>query len=108
MARDFPNGGPYQYPSNFVFFSSSIWIALIVSSFGKVLIILTAIGNYDEIDYPFLLNAFVFTTNAEALKVTLDLSYGKSFLMILYGILLKTLLQILIYQIYPSIPFWII
>jgi uncharacterized membrane protein len=79
-----------------------------VSSFGKVLIALTVIGNYSEIDYPLLINAFVFAANAEALKVTLDLTYGKSFFLILYGLALKTLFQLFIHRVQPSIPFWIV
>jgi hypothetical protein len=79
-----------------------------VASFGKVLIILIIIGNYHEMDYPFLINAFVFATHAETLKVALDSSYSTSCCMIFYGILLKMMVQVAIYYMNPSMPFWII
>lgn len=42
-------------------------MALIISSFGKILLILMVIWDYDELEYPWLINIVVLTSNLEAI-----------------------------------------
>jgi len=62
-----------------------VTIALIISSFSKLLLILMIIWDYGEINYSWYINIIVFTSNVEALSVFLDESYFKTVPILLFG-----------------------
>ncbi|ORX42045.1 hypothetical protein BCR36DRAFT_338193, partial [Piromyces finnis] len=55
-----------------------VTIALIISSFSKLLYILMIIWDYGEINYSWYINILVFTSNVEAISVFLEESYLKT------------------------------
>ncbi|KAG9289103.1 hypothetical protein G9A89_022412 [Geosiphon pyriformis] len=69
-----------------------ITMALIISSFGKLLLILMVIWDYNELEYSRLINIIVLTSNIEALSVFLNIGYFPTFLIMCFGLLIKTLL----------------
>ncbi|KAG0092687.1 sterol homeostasis protein [Podila epicladia] len=72
-----------------------ITTTLIISSFGKMLLILMVIWDYTELEHSWLLvNFIVFTSNIEALSVFLDAGYLPTTLVIVFGILCRILMQI--------------
>jgi hypothetical protein len=48
-------------------------MALILSSFGKLLLILMVIWDYNELQYSWLVNLLVLTSNVEALSGSLKM-----------------------------------
>ncbi|KAM3580287.1 sterol homeostasis protein [Umbelopsis sp. WA50703] len=72
-----------------------IAMALIVSSFGKMLLILMVIWDYKQLEYSWLVSIIVLTSNIEALSVFLHIGYIKTFCIISFGIALKMLAQLL-------------
>ena len=66
-------------------------MALIISSFGKILLILMVIWDYNELEYSWLINIVVLTSNVEALA-------GKSSFNDLFFFLHKLIIIIVIYK----------
>ncbi|CAG8443802.1 5687_t:CDS:2 [Funneliformis caledonium] len=79
-----------------------ITIALIISSFGKILLILMVIWDYNEFKYSWLINIVVITSNVEALEVFLNIGYCKTLLILIFGLGLKVLAQILFIKVTNS------
>ncbi|KAF9134400.1 sterol homeostasis protein [Mortierella sp. 14UC] len=72
-----------------------ITTTLIISSFGKMLLILMVIWDYTELEHSWhLVNFIVFTSNVEALSVFLETGYLQTTLVILFGVLCRVLMQI--------------
>lgn len=68
---------------------------LIISSFGKMLLILMVIWDYTELEHSWhLVNLVVLTSNIEALSVFLDTGYLSTTLIIAFGIMCRILMQI--------------
>ncbi|KAF9943284.1 sterol homeostasis protein [Mortierella alpina] len=68
---------------------------LIISSFGKMLLILMVIWDYTELEHSWhLVNFIVFTSNVEALSVFLDTGYVPTTLVIVFGIACRILMQV--------------
>ncbi|KAI9305093.1 Arv1-like family-domain-containing protein [Cunninghamella echinulata] len=63
-----------------------ISMALVISSFGKMLLILMVIWNYEQLEYSWLVSIIVLASNVEALSVYLSLSYTKTSLIVAVGI----------------------
>ncbi|KAH8553867.1 Arv1-like family-domain-containing protein [Umbelopsis sp. PMI_123] len=72
-----------------------ITMALIVSSFGKMLLILMVIWDYKQLEYSWLVSIIVLTSNIEALSVFLHIGYLQTFYIISFGIALRLLAQLL-------------
>ncbi|KAI8092491.1 Arv1-like family-domain-containing protein [Halteromyces radiatus] len=75
-----------------------ISMALIISSFGKMLLILMVIWEYEQLEYSWLVSIIVLASNVEALSVYLDLSYMKTFLIVSVGIIGRVVAQLLFLQ----------
>ncbi|KAF8923748.1 hypothetical protein BGZ58_002587, partial [Dissophora ornata] len=72
-----------------------ITTTLIISSFGKMLLILMVIWDYTELEHSWhLVNLIVLTSNIEALSVFLDTGYLQTTLVIAFGIMCRILMQI--------------
>ncbi|KAL1923921.1 uncharacterized protein VTP21DRAFT_6956 [Calcarisporiella thermophila] len=71
-----------------------ITMTLILSSFGKMLLILMVIWSFHELEYSWLVSIFVFTSNVEALAVFLCTTYATTSAIALFGILVKVLVQV--------------
>ncbi|KAI9472736.1 sterol homeostasis protein [Coemansia sp. RSA 1290] len=67
--------------------------ALIVSSFGKVLVILLVIWDYHEIYYPWLLDFLQFTSQTTAISVLLDTSVLWAGLVVIFSVAFKQLVH---------------
>ncbi|KAF9973649.1 sterol homeostasis protein [Actinomortierella ambigua] len=77
-----------------------ITTALIISSFGKMLMMLMVIWDYTELEYSWLLiNLIVFTSNIEALSVFLETGYLQTVFFLGFGIACRILMQIAFTQI---------
>ena len=83
-----------------------VTMAIILSSFGKLIIVLMVIWDYNDMEYAWWANVFVLTSNAEAIAVFLDVDYWKGFVVVLSATALKIALQMVIHLIDPSIPIW--
>ncbi|CAO3682819.1 unnamed protein product [Rhizopus stolonifer] len=70
-------------------------MALIISSFGKMLLILMVIWDYRQLEYSWLVGTIVLASNIEALSVYLNVSYAQALSMIGFGILGKICAQFL-------------
>ncbi|CAG8677944.1 9278_t:CDS:2 [Gigaspora rosea] len=77
-------------------------MALIISSFGKILIISMVIWDYDQLEFSWLINVVVLTSNIEALAVFLDMDYYKSFGIMVVGLGLKILAQMVFIEVTNS------
>jgi len=75
-----------------------VTIALIISSFSKLLYILMIIWDYGEINYSWYINILVFTSNVEALSVFLDEGYLKTVPILLFGVFNKVLFTLLVHK----------
>ncbi|OBZ89490.1 Protein arv1 [Choanephora cucurbitarum] len=62
-------------------------MALIISSFGKMLLILMVIWDYRQLEYAWLVNIIVLASNTEALSVYLNAPYFHTLCIISVGIL---------------------
>jgi len=71
-----------------------ISMALIISSFGKMLLILMVIWDYKELEYGWLISIVVLTSNVEALKVFLNVDYLPTLILVLLGMGLRLLTQV--------------
>ncbi|KAF9111336.1 hypothetical protein BGX27_005069, partial [Mortierella sp. AM989] len=72
-----------------------ITTTLIISSFGKMLLILMVIWDYTELEHSWhLVNFIVLTSNIEALSVFLDTGYLSTTLVILFGLACRIVMQI--------------
>jgi len=81
-------------------------MALILSSFGKLIIILMVIWDYNDMEYSWGVNVFVLTSNAEALSVFLDVAYWKAALVVLSGLAIKIVAQLVLHLVDPATPVW--
>ncbi|CAO3587914.1 unnamed protein product [Absidia cylindrospora] len=72
-----------------------ISMALIISSFGKMLLILMVIWEYEQLEYSWLVSITVLASNVEALSVYLDLSYIKTLFIVGLGIISRVIAQLL-------------
>ncbi|KAJ8658243.1 hypothetical protein O0I10_005925 [Lichtheimia ornata] len=70
-------------------------MALIISSFGKMLLILMVIWDYKQLEYSWLVSLIVLASNAEALSVYLGIRYVRVVGILLLGIASKLLAQYL-------------
>ncbi|KAF1805306.1 Arv1-like family-domain-containing protein [Mucor lusitanicus] len=70
-------------------------MALIISSFGKMLLILMVIWDYKQLEYSWLVSIIVLASNTEALSVYLNIPYFQTLLVISIGILGRVLAQFL-------------
>lgn len=71
-------------------------MAIIISSFGKMLLILMVIWDYSTksmFDYSWLISVLVLASNFEALSVLLDIGAFPTMLLMAGGILIRTLVQ---------------
>ncbi|KAI7899425.1 Arv1-like family-domain-containing protein [Cokeromyces recurvatus] len=62
-------------------------MALIISSFGKMLLIFMVIWDYRQLEYSWLVSIIVLASNTEALSVYLNIPYFHTLLIIFIGIL---------------------
>ncbi|KAI8609702.1 Arv1-like family-domain-containing protein [Chytriomyces sp. MP71] len=65
---------------------NSLSMALIISSYGKLFLLLMAIWDYKELDYAWLLNVFVLVSNLEALSAYLHSGYVVTAGILLIGV----------------------
>ncbi|KAJ2725565.1 sterol homeostasis protein [Coemansia sp. Benny D115] len=70
---------------------ATISTALIISSFGKVLMILLVIWDYNESYYPWLLDFLVFTSHSTAVSVLFDISVLWAGLVVVFATAFKQL-----------------
>ncbi|KAK4519782.1 40S ribosomal protein S25 [Mucor velutinosus] len=70
-------------------------MALIISSFGKMLLILMVIWDYKQLEYSWLVGIIVLASNTEALSVYLNIPYFQTLLIISIGILGRVFAQFL-------------
>ena len=61
-------------------------MSLIMSSFGKILLIVMVIWDYGNLNPSFLVNFFVLICNGAAISVALNLSIKRSALVLLCGL----------------------
>lgn len=83
--------------------SQLLSIALIVSSFPKLLLILMIIWDYNAFSNSWLVDLLVVTSNIEALRVFLKISYLKSTALVGCGIMSEGILHLAISYFAPSI-----
>jgi len=87
----------YNYISN----------ALIISSFGKLIIVLMVIWDYNDMAYTWWINVFVLSSNAEALSVFLETQYWQSLFFVLIGQAFRLLFQLIVhFMVDPTVPIW--
>lgn len=83
-------------------------MALVLSSFAKLLLILMIIWDYVyELEYTWLVNIFVLTSNAEALSVFLEMSYWQAFTIMCLSMLARMCFQMAVHHVDPLMPIWI-
>ncbi|KAI8391040.1 Arv1-like family-domain-containing protein [Radiomyces spectabilis] len=70
-------------------------MALIISSFGKMLLILMVIWDYKQLEYSWLVSIIVLASNVEALSVYLNLSYIRTLMILVVGTAGRLLAQII-------------
>ncbi|KAI9252821.1 Arv1 protein [Phascolomyces articulosus] len=68
-------------------------MALVISSFGKMLLILMVIWDYKQLEYSWLVGLIVLASNTEALSVYLGISDLRVFIIMVIGILGKFMAQ---------------
>ncbi|KAJ2656430.1 sterol homeostasis protein [Coemansia sp. RSA 1200] len=68
--------------------------ALTIASFGKVLMIILVIWDYNEPYYPWLLDTLVFTSYSTAMSVLFDVSVLWASLMVVFGMATKQLVHL--------------
>ncbi|KAI8066861.1 Arv1-like family-domain-containing protein [Gongronella butleri] len=68
-------------------------MALVISSFGKMLLILMVIWNYEQLEYSWLVSVITLASNVEALSVYLDLSHISTLGIVLFGVACRTMAQ---------------
>ncbi len=68
-------------------------MALILSSFSKLLLILMIIWDYNEIQYTWVVGLYALASNVEALTAFLDTSYLTSAFIIAFGVFAKIIVQ---------------
>jgi hypothetical protein len=74
-------------------------MALIVSSFPKLLLILMIIWDYNQPEFHWIVSFLVLSSNAEALGVFLELGYLRTLPIILLGTLSRLALFVIVKQI---------
>ncbi|KAI8921536.1 Arv1 protein [Entophlyctis helioformis] len=78
-------------------------MALVVSSFGKILLIVMVVWDYGNLDPSFLVNVLVCTSNMEALSVFLKTRFATTFAVLGTGMLFKLGAQYCIRKYDPNI-----
>lgn len=79
-------------------------LALTIAGFGKLLHVFMVIWNYEELYYSWIVNAFVMTSQAEAISILFKWKYYKSYLILGIALTLKYIFQRLIGIINPDLP----
>ncbi|KAI8987916.1 Arv1-like family-domain-containing protein [Mycotypha africana] len=74
-----------------------ISMALIISSFGKMLLILMVIWDYKQLEYSWLVSILVLASNTEALSVYSNIPYFQTLCIILFGIFCRIVSQFLFF-----------
>lgn len=82
----------------------SVLLALVVSSFGKLVHILMLIWNFNELEYSWLVNASVLTSNAEALCALFKTNYWKAYSILAISIGIKLFFQFTLSQYDSKFP----
>ncbi|RKO94546.1 Arv1-like family-domain-containing protein [Blyttiomyces helicus] len=77
--------------------------AVVVSSFGKLLLIVMVIWDYNELQYSWLISILVMTSNAEALSVYLQMGYYQTILVLVFGRAMKLATQMAIASFDPRL-----
>ncbi|KAI9298681.1 hypothetical protein K502DRAFT_311132 [Neoconidiobolus thromboides FSU 785] len=75
-----------------IFKYNYVSLALIISNFGKLLLVAMAIWDYHGLQYSWLLALLTFTSNVEALKAFLETKYLFPFIIILSGWIVRMLI----------------
>jgi hypothetical protein len=70
-------------------------MSLVLSSFGKILLIVMVIWDYGKLNPSFFINLFVLVCNFVSLRVTLNGSFGKVTILLFYGMVLKMATRLL-------------
>ncbi|ORY41236.1 hypothetical protein BCR33DRAFT_342640 [Rhizoclosmatium globosum] len=70
---------------------NKVSMSLIISSYGKLFLLLMAIWDYKELDYAWLLNVFVVMSNLEALSAFLNTKYIETGAILGVGVLVRVL-----------------
>ncbi|KAI9342744.1 Arv1 protein [Zopfochytrium polystomum] len=70
-------------------FFNRVSMALMISSYGKLLLIMMVIWDYDELNYAWLINLFVLTSNLEALSALLNTSYFRILMILGFGLMTR-------------------
>ncbi|KAJ2829562.1 sterol homeostasis protein [Coemansia erecta] len=78
---------------------ANVATALIMSSFGKVLVILLVIWEYNESYYPWLLDFLQFTSQSTAMSVLFDTSVVWAGLVVVFGTTVKQLIHYVVLNI---------
>ncbi|KAJ1858246.1 sterol homeostasis protein [Coemansia sp. RSA 2703] len=75
---------------------ATVSTALIISSFGKVLMILLVIWEYNESYYPWLLDFLVFTSHSSAISVLFDIHVIWAGLVVVFSMAFKQLVHLVV------------
>lgn len=70
-------------------------MSLVLSSFGKILLIVMVIWDYGSLNPSFLINFFVMICNWAAISVCLNLSLARSCMVIFYALAIKMAARLL-------------
>lgn len=82
----------------------SIIAGLILSSFGKLLHIVVVIWDYHDMEFSYLINLIVFTSNLEAVSVIFSVPYRSSLLILGTAVIGKYIFQGLVHHFDPTFP----
>jgi hypothetical protein len=85
---------------------SYLLMAIILSSFGKLSTILLMIWNYD-INFGKVVNIYVFASNITAITVYLECSSALSFIIVAFGIIVRSVFHLIFYATFPSMGLFI-
>jgi hypothetical protein len=80
----------YLYKSNAL---DDITCAIIISSFGKLLLLCLSIWDYNDLKHQWLLSLVILMTNSVALSVMLNRSRLESILVLMAGVVVKVMVQ---------------
>ncbi|KAJ1902240.1 sterol homeostasis protein, partial [Coemansia sp. IMI 209127] len=77
--------------------------ALTISSFGKVLMIMLVIWEYNEPYYPWLLDTLIFTSYSTAMSVLFDINALWASLMVVFGMATKQMVHLAVLAVSSSL-----
>lgn len=78
-----------------------ISLALMLSSFGKLLFILMVIWDYQDLEYNWLVNIIVITSNAQAMSALHNINMFRALLLAIMGSICRLLVQLQIQRFDP-------